>query len=337
MNLSIGAIRMIRHSFFLFVLFTSICSSYAEQGPRLKLLEPEFDFGTVSEGAIVEHEFAVKNVGDTDLTIQRVSASCGCTAAALSSMTIKPGSSEKVRVSFNTLGFFGSKTKSVYIVSNSIDKPEAVIRLRGVIDRGVVVEPVRIDFGSIAPSEGDAPLRREVVVQLDASQKREIKSVRTFSKYLEVSPLRMHEGKFLFSVSLLNAVPRGEFRERVVIQFKDPKHSSINIPIVAFVKKDLRLNPTTVSFGIIEGSERIERRVVLENRSQQSIEIEQISSSHPAVSVTVKGKKDKDTVLVVSLDPTKISGDLKGVIDVVTNRPDDGKLSMSVFGVALPK
>ena len=51
----------------------------------------------------------------------------------------------------------------------------------------------------------------------------------------------------------------------------------------------------------------------------------------------VKGKKDKDTVLVVSLDPTKISGDLKGVIDVVTNRPDDGKLSMSVFGVALPK
>ena len=75
----------------------------------------------------------------------------------------------------------------------------------------------------------------------------------------------------------------------------------------------------------------------MENRSQQSIEIEQISSSHPAVSVTVKGKKDKDTVLVVSLDPTKISGDLKGVIDVVTNRPDDGKLSMSVFGVALPK
>lgn len=337
MNYCTGPFRAKWVVFSIGVLFTLVCSSYAEQGPRLKLVEPEFDFGTVSEGVIVEHDFSIKNVGDADLTIQRVSASCGCTAAALSSMTIKPGGSEKVSVAFNTLGFFGSKTKSVYIVSNSIDKPEAVIRIRGVIDRGVIVEPVRIDFGSIAPSEGDAPLRREVSVQINASQKREIKSVRTFSKYLEVSQLREHKGKFLFSVSLLSTVPRGEFRERVIIQFKDAKHSSINIPIVAFVQKDLRLNPAIVSFGIIEGSDPIERRVVLENRSQKPIEIERISSSHPAVSVKEKGEKNGDIVLVLTLDPTKTSGDLKGVIDVVTNRPTDGELSMSVFGVALPK
>ena len=310
---------------------------YAERGPLLKVLEPEFNFGTVSEGSKVEHDFGLKNVGDTDLTIQRVSASCGCTAAVASSTTIKPGGVEKVKVSFNTLGFFGPKTKTIYVVSNSIDKPESVLRLKGIVNRGVEVTPKRLDFGAISPSLGAAPLEKEVAVHVDPAKSREISAVRSYSKYLAVSPIQERNGRTVFSVGLKSSVPRGEFRERVVIQFKDSKYPPINVPVVAFVKKDLRLNPSTVSFGIIEGREIIERRVIVENRSSENIDITKLTSSHPAVTASVAERKGDAIVLALQLDPTKTSGDLRGVVDVVTSRAKDGVLSLSVFGVAPPK
>jgi hypothetical protein len=318
-------------------LLVTMPSAFAEKGPLLRLVESEFNFGTVSEGAVVEHVFGIQNAGDTDLTIQRVSASCGCTAAVASSTTVKPGATEQVKVSFNTLGFFGPKTKSVYIVSNSTDKPEATVKLRGIINRGVTITPQRIDFGSIAPSEGDKPLQQQVSIIVDSRQPREVSAVRTFSKYLTVSPIRKEQNQLAFAVSLLNSVPMGEFRERIVVQFKDPKHAAMNIPVIAFVKKDVRLNPATVSFGIIEGLERIERRVVLENRSRELIDIERLVSSHPAVTVDVKERKGSNIVLALQLDPAKTSGDVKGIVEVVTTRPKDGVLSLSVFGVAPPQ
>ncbi|MFW5659430.1 MAG: DUF1573 domain-containing protein, partial [Bacteroidota bacterium] len=37
------------------------------------------DFGSMKEGEVVEHTFNFKNVGKSDLIIQKVKPSCGCT------------------------------------------------------------------------------------------------------------------------------------------------------------------------------------------------------------------------------------------------------------------
>jgi hypothetical protein len=47
----------------------------APQGPRIYIAEPRADLGTVAEGAVVDHVFEIKNVGDEPLVIQRLQPS----------------------------------------------------------------------------------------------------------------------------------------------------------------------------------------------------------------------------------------------------------------------
>src|SRR5271169_2246402 len=49
--------------------------------PKIQLLDPIYDFGTVMSGPAVSHTFKVRNAGGADLVIDRVQTSCGCTAA----------------------------------------------------------------------------------------------------------------------------------------------------------------------------------------------------------------------------------------------------------------
>jgi hypothetical protein len=80
-------------------LVVSLGYAQAEDGPVAVVPELNYNFGTVSQGQKIEHEFVVRNDGDTDLVIQRVAPSCGCTAAAMSAAAIKPGASEKINKS----------------------------------------------------------------------------------------------------------------------------------------------------------------------------------------------------------------------------------------------
>ena len=56
----------------LLVIPWSALSQAVKKGPRLVLQEKVFDFGTVSEGEVIEHAFKVLNDGDQDLKIIRV-------------------------------------------------------------------------------------------------------------------------------------------------------------------------------------------------------------------------------------------------------------------------
>ncbi|MEP0478836.1 MAG: DUF1573 domain-containing protein, partial [Nonlabens sp.] len=47
--------------------------------PEMTFAETEFDFGTVEEGAVVEHEYKFTNTGSAPLIVVNAKGSCGCT------------------------------------------------------------------------------------------------------------------------------------------------------------------------------------------------------------------------------------------------------------------
>ncbi len=310
----------------------------ADEGAVATVLEPTYNFGTVSQGQKVEHEFIVRNDGDADLVIQRIAPSCGCTAAAMSATAVKPGQSEKIKVTFNTAGFYGGKTKSVSVLTNSRNQSEFVLTLRGTIERHVSVTPERLDFGDIA-ADTSQPLRtREFAVEVAEGADRQVTNVRSLSKYLSVQAQGSQGRTQKYSVTLLPDAPRGEFRDRVLIEFKNPEHSSINVPVNASVLGDVRLIPSTVSFGIISGEQVMERRVRFENNSNQDVVVLEVKSSHPAVTASILPVAEgKRSVLVINLDPKKVSGDLRTSLEVKTSHPDEKVIALNVFGVQPPK
>jgi hypothetical protein len=81
--------------------------------------EEQFDFGTINEGDVVEHEFTFTNSGDAPLIITSANGSCGCTVPNPPKEPIAPGASASIKVSFNSQGKPGNQQKTVTINANT--------------------------------------------------------------------------------------------------------------------------------------------------------------------------------------------------------------------------
>lgn len=114
-------------------LFLFVSFAFAQFGPKISAKEIHYDFGTVVEGEMVTHSFEIENDGDANLSIVRVNASCGCTAAKPEKSLLKPGEKTFVHVEFNSEARLGPQNKYVYIFTNDTKNPEFKLSLTGVV------------------------------------------------------------------------------------------------------------------------------------------------------------------------------------------------------------
>lgn len=313
-------------------------NSFAETKPVLSLDSTVYDFGTVAQGAKVVHDFEIRNTGKADLVILRVAPSCGCTATQLANPIIKPGSSEKVRVTFDTSGFIGDKTKTVLIASNDPQNPEKLVSLKGRVVTTYAVEPSRLDFGEISPSAPLTSRQREVVFSVNEGADISITKITSLSPYVVASPVSTQGNKAVVKVEILPNAPKGEFRDRIIFELDGGRIASINVPVNASMKGDIRLSPETISFGVVDGASSLERRVQFENKGAKSVTIESITTSDSAISASlIQVQPGRQGVLVVRVDPKRVSGDIKATVDLKTNHPSESVVSLNVFGVLPPK
>ena len=96
--------------------------------PKVELDKEVHDFGTIKEGDVVETEFIVKNVGETDLVISDAKGSCGCTVPEWPKEPIAPGGKGQIKVQYNMNP--GPISKTITIESNATNKPSGMIPLR---------------------------------------------------------------------------------------------------------------------------------------------------------------------------------------------------------------
>ena len=106
----------------------------AGQLGTIEFEETAYDFGTVKEGAIVDHVFKFKNSGDAPVILSQVSASCGCTTPDYTKEPILPGKEGEIKVSFNSQGQVGQQQKIVTISSNASNKVTTV-QIKGTVEK----------------------------------------------------------------------------------------------------------------------------------------------------------------------------------------------------------
>lgn len=105
------------------------------QGPRITVEPQSFDFGQALQNRTLSKEFTIKNFGATDLVIERVTTTCGCTTAPLDekNKVIKPGGSTPLRVSLQTRESTGIMSRSVLIKSNDPEKGFYEIKVQATV------------------------------------------------------------------------------------------------------------------------------------------------------------------------------------------------------------
>ncbi|NUO83730.1 DUF1573 domain-containing protein [candidate division KSB1 bacterium] len=108
-------------------------SQTSVKGPKIQLVENNYDFGTVTQGPAVKHTFKFKNVGTDTLRIEQVKTSCGCTAAE-SSKIIAPQGEGQIDVTFNTANQMGRVSKTVFIYSNDVEAQQRSLTIHGTVE-----------------------------------------------------------------------------------------------------------------------------------------------------------------------------------------------------------
>lgn len=118
-----------------------------DDSPRLALPDLErvnyvYDFGIIyTEAPPVEETLVVKNVGTQPLVIEKVVASCGCTAALVSESTIPPGGEGTIKMTHDGAqmkehGQLGPVTHYVDILSNDPAAPQVRFVIAGTVVEG---------------------------------------------------------------------------------------------------------------------------------------------------------------------------------------------------------
>ncbi|MBR3518783.1 MAG: DUF1573 domain-containing protein [Paludibacteraceae bacterium] len=104
-------------------LFAGIAAAFADGAPEIYFEQITHDFGTFpEENGKVSCTFEFKNVGTSDLVLQSVKASCGCTTPDWTKEPVKPGETGVVKATYNATGRPGSFTKTITVKSNAGEK-----------------------------------------------------------------------------------------------------------------------------------------------------------------------------------------------------------------------
>jgi len=98
---------------------TASGSSESVELPIMSFDEELFDFGVVSQGEKVEHDYSFTNTGESDLVIASAKGSCGCTVPDWPKRPIGPGEKGVIKVKFDSYGKSGKQHKKVTIVANT--------------------------------------------------------------------------------------------------------------------------------------------------------------------------------------------------------------------------
>ncbi|MEI9809051.1 MAG: DUF1573 domain-containing protein [Bacteroidota bacterium] len=100
------------------VFFVADAQTAPDQQDVLKLKETEHDFGKIPQGKPVYYTFEIVNTGTTELKLDNVQASCGCTTPEWSREPIAAGATAQIKVGFNAAAE-GNFEKMITITYNT--------------------------------------------------------------------------------------------------------------------------------------------------------------------------------------------------------------------------
>jgi hypothetical protein len=97
---------------------------------KISFDKTSYDYGEIEQGGNGEAIFKVTNLGDGNLVLYSVLASCGCTVVEYSKEPISPKDTAEIKVKYNT-NIVGEIKRSVTVTCNDEQNPRTVILLTG--------------------------------------------------------------------------------------------------------------------------------------------------------------------------------------------------------------
>ncbi|HEX9460771.1 MAG TPA: DUF1573 domain-containing protein [Thermoanaerobaculia bacterium] len=313
-----------------------------DAAPRLTIVEPIKDYGTISKGEKLDWSFIVKNTGDADLQIISAKPGCGCTVADFDKV-IKPGETGKVTAHVDTTAFAGPIAKTVTLETNDLTTPTSQLTIHAIVKPYVEAFPagfVRFNLlqgeaesqNVILYSEEEEPFAvTKVELPIDPTTNEPVKWVNAIYEKIateaDKAPNVGRPGQDQYRLKITVGGPDtklGPLSDKVHIITTSKHQPDYFVSISGVVRPPFRVEPTALNFGEVSPVDVAATRTVILHsnnlRAPESFVVSKVESSIPTVVSSVKptaNKGEYEVTLQIAKDAKP--GDVDGTVKIYTN------------------
>jgi hypothetical protein len=241
------------------------------KAPRLTIVEPVKDFGTVHKGDKIDWAFVVKNTGNADLQILAARPSCGCTVADFDKI-VKPGQSGKVTAHVDTTAFSGPIQKTVTLETNDPNTPTSNLNIHAVVKPFVEAYPAGFVRYNLVQGDADT---QSFTLWSEEEEPFAITSVDVPGDYIKVTYDKVvkpeeivhagREGQNQYRVNVTvggPTVPVGPLADKIRLKTNSKHQPEYLVSVSGLVRPSIKVDPTAVNFGEVAPTDAAATRTV---------------------------------------------------------------------------
>jgi hypothetical protein len=335
--------------------------------PNISFQETTFDFGKFKEvDGKVTHKFEFVNAGGSDLIIQNVSASCGCTAPSWTREPVPPGGKGFVAATYNPAGRPGAFRKYVTVISNS--NPGSIrLTIAGEVepkprtiedDYRYAMGPIRLKSNHLAfgnlKNTGSNKKSLEVINNSDQDVKVVFQKVPEHIK-ISMEPALLKAKQKGQIVATYNAPIRNDWGfviDRMPLEINGTTDRTYSMVVSANIEEDfsglseaelanapvLSVDDPEFKFGKIKQGDKVEHSYVLTNSGKSDLLIRKVKASCGCTAVQPDKKViapgESVNIKTVFNSAGKL-GNQNKTVTIITNDPKKSKMILWVKGEVL--
>jgi hypothetical protein len=317
------------------------------KGPRLTLVDPLKDFGTVAKGDKLEWAFQVKNTGTADLEIIAAKPTCGCTVADFDKI-IKPGATGKVSAHVDTTAFSGPINKAVTLETNDPTAPTAQVTITAVVRPFVEAYPAGFVRYNLLQGGVD---KQTITLYSDETEPFQITKIESPQEWikvdykknegLDVIPNVGREGQNQYKIDVTVGGPDakvGPLAEKIHVLTNSKHQPEYWVSVSGVVRPSIRVEPTAVNFGEVAPSDVAATRTIMvrsnDLKTPETFQVVKAESNVPGVLVSLSPTSNKGEYQVtVQVDKEAKSGAIDGTVTIQTNDKVHPTVTIPVKGM----
>lgn len=362
----------VRHrAFMLMMLVWGMVSCAAwgvAQEPRLSWAEKMFsarqhNFGTVGRSQDVEYSIDITNLYKETVNISEVTSSCACISPSIENRTLQSKETTKLRLKLDTDRFSYQRSVTVKVRMNFQGGSERVvlIPISAFIDpnRPAMVAPqpatqeapqpkltwadkmfsnLNHDFGGVARG---AEVRHSI--QITNSNVETVTITDVQSSCLCVRPevvkrsIASRETTTLdLELDTLAFYGKRDATITVTMTFDNSNFTEVRIPVKAYIRRDVVIQPSSVEFGMVTPRETATQKIQINYAGRESWTIREVRVPNPLISTELNLLRRSggfvDYELVVKLNAGVTEEGLQEQLVLVTDDANNTHIPLIVRG-----
>ncbi len=310
----------------------------AATGPRIEFATPVYDFGKITAGEVVKHDFVFTNIGTSILTISQVKPGCGCTTAGTWNRTVEPGKTGVIPIQYHASSSSGTIWKSILVSCNDVAHSNIFLQIKGNIWTPVSITPATAYFNFASDATTNETRVLKITSHLDAPLEF-VGSPQETNDAFQVELKPLSPGKeYELRVTADPTKIAATVNAPVVLKSSTQSLPELRVPVMAFVRPAVSLVPALVRVPIGKPAEASTSVVTIHNISARPLELSEPTINLEGAKLDIQelqtGKVFRVTFHLPA-DATLVPGQ-RFEAKIKTNHPKQPTIRIPVVAITRP-